>query len=262
MPRLVYTMDSLLLPVDHSRILLGFTTSSVINLPNVTRTNLSDQTLGVHKVSSGTSHHIVTPPVFSSPLTQHECISEAWEASFPTGSINPGNKKHPLGGFGFYLRGPAEFSNKLEQGVTEVLMSYEVAFEEEFSWCLGGKLPGMYGGVGNSAYGCTGGRQTDRCKCFNLRLMWRENGAGELYAYIRHSPKNAERLKQVPPKSVQHPDYGFSVGRGAFRFPAGEWVAIAERVKMNTVGVEDGKSSYSITFLSYVVAKNSITRRN
>ena len=32
----------------------------------------------------------------------------------------------------------------------------------------------IVGGAGNAAYHCTGGRQTDRDKCFNLRLMWRQ----------------------------------------------------------------------------------------
>lgn len=236
-------MEDILFPVSHSRILTGFTTSSALNLPHVSQVALSNQTLGVHRISSGTTHTIVTPPIFSSPNPGHEGISEAWEAFYPEGSINPGNKEHPPGGFGFYLKGPPEFSDKLKEpgGATEVLMSYEVAFEEGFAWRLGGKLPGIYGGVGDSAYGCTGGRQTDRCHCFNLRLMWRGDGLGELYAYVPLSSSNAERLKRVPPKSIQHADYGFSVGRGAFRFPAAEWVAIAQRVKMNTVGRADGE---------------------
>lgn len=29
------------------------------------------------------------------------------------------------------------------------------------------------GGVADAAYKCTGARQNDRCKCFNVRLMWR-----------------------------------------------------------------------------------------
>ena len=29
------------------------------------------------------------------------------------------------------------------------------------------------GGIGDTAYGCSGGRQNDRCKCFDIRLMWR-----------------------------------------------------------------------------------------
>ncbi|KAI6140049.1 hypothetical protein EDD17DRAFT_1499882, partial [Pisolithus thermaeus] len=39
------------------------------------------------------------------------------------------------------------------------------------------------GGVGKLTYRFSGGRQYDRCNCFNLRLMWRYSGIGELYAY-------------------------------------------------------------------------------
>lgn len=46
---------------------------------------------------------------------------------------------------------------------------------------------------------------------------------------------------EVPPESHKNPDYGFSVGRGAFKFPKGAWTTIAERVKLNTVGKADGQ---------------------
>ena len=62
---------------------------------------------------------------------------------------------------------------------------------------------------------------------------------GELYAYVPQNDANALALKSVP-HSHQNPDYGFSVGRGLWTFEAGKWTAIAERVKMNTVGHADG----------------------
>lgn len=71
--------------------------------------------------------------------------------------------------------------------------------------------------------------------------MWRENGAGELYAYLAQHATNTEQMLKVPPKSVQHPDYGFSVGMGSWYFAPGQWTVVAERVKMNTVGQEDGE---------------------
>ncbi|KAI0073586.1 hypothetical protein K474DRAFT_1666433 [Panus rudis PR-1116 ss-1] len=226
---------SKLLPVPSSAIDCGFSTvlSLTHDIPQVSYVPFDDHALGVHKVTSRTTHNVVKPPISDE---QH---TEAWEAIFHKGSINPGNKEAPPGGFGFYLRGPDEFSGKLRES-DEVLFSYEVLFEPGWIWQKGGKLPGIYGGVGNSAYGCTGGRQTDRCRCFNLRLMWRENGIGELYAYVPQNEANKHNLKLVPPKSRQHPDYGFSVGRGAFKFAPGQWIAVAERVKMNTVGTENG----------------------
>lgn len=41
----------------------------------------------------------------------------------------------------------------------------------------------IVGGEGESAYGCTGGRQQDRSSCFNFRLMWRCAFDGPLYLF-------------------------------------------------------------------------------
>ena len=45
------------------------------------------------------------------------------------------------------------------------------------------------------------------------------------------------------PLSHKNPDFGFSVGRGAFSFPKGVWTTVAERVKLNTIGQADGSSN-------------------
>ncbi|EIM80912.1 uncharacterized protein STEHIDRAFT_87240 [Stereum hirsutum FP-91666 SS1] len=164
---------------------------------------------------------------------------EAWEAFYPAGSINPGGEIK--GGFGFYMKGPKPFEQTLERkDAVEVVCGYEVMFEEGFEWVKGGKLPGVYGGIGDSAYGCTGGRKEQRCNCFNLRIMWRANGEAELYAYLPLLPSNTRALLSVP-DSHENSDYGFSVGRGAWRFESGKWFAVATRVKLNEVGREDGE---------------------
>ncbi|KAK4055400.1 hypothetical protein OIO90_003238 [Microbotryomycetes sp. JL221] len=66
------------------------------------------------------------------------------------------------------------------KAIKRAIISYEVAFEKDFDFVKGGKLPGGYGG--EQTEGCTGGDQS--AACFSLRLMWREKGAGEVYAYI------------------------------------------------------------------------------
>jgi len=129
-----------LFPVHNSRIVLGFTTRPLINIPSVNRVALADDALGVHKVSSATAHAIVRPPV--PPADGSGEL--AWEALFRAGSINPGNKLAPHGGFSFYAHGPAEFSQKLRsEKPKEVIMSYKVMFENGFQWAKGGKLPGI-----------------------------------------------------------------------------------------------------------------------
>ncbi|EIW53921.1 uncharacterized protein TRAVEDRAFT_153895 [Trametes versicolor FP-101664 SS1] len=247
-----------LFAVSPSRVLLGFTTSNITTSPLISAVPLTDKALGVHKVTSATTHNLVQPPI---PVDRDDSQC-AWEALYPEGSINPGNKIVPPGGFGFYLRGPPEFAQALNDPATgaEVVFGYDVLFEEGFDFRKGGKLPGIYGGAGDAAYGCTGGRQTDRCKCFNLRLMWRENGVGELYAYVPQSEINTQRLLAVPPRSIQHPDYGFSVGRGAWTFASGRWTRVTERVKINDVGKENGEIEVLIDGKSVFLATGLVLR--
>lgn len=90
------------------------------------------------------------------------------------------------------------------------------------------------GGNGNSAYGCSGGRQDSRSKCFDARLMWRTNAAGELYTYLPLTSANNASQFAVP-GTVADSDYGYSVGRGSFTFPTGKWLTVAQRVRLNTI---------------------------
>ncbi len=127
-------MPSYLFPVPPSRIVYGFTTSTAIKIHHVAHVELSDSALGVHKTWSQTTHNVVTMPDGK----------HAWEANFPEGSINPGNKTTPPGGFGFYLRGPKAFADLLRnEAPEEVIMGYEVMFEHGWQWRKGGKLPGI-----------------------------------------------------------------------------------------------------------------------
>ncbi|KDQ56220.1 polysaccharide lyase family 14 protein [Jaapia argillacea MUCL 33604] len=238
---------------------LGFTTSESLKsyFPQLDLVKLSDPSLNVHKISSRTTHNLVAPP--SSSFPHIDDPTEAWEALYPQGSVNPANTIP--GGFGFYLSGANEFRSRLRTS-KEVLMSYGVMFQEGWEWVKGGKLPGIYGGEGDSAYGCTGGRQGDRSSCFNLRLMWRAAGNGEVYAYLNPTPNNIAHLLKVPPSSKQNPDYGFSVGRGAFQFKPGRWFNIAQRVKLNDVGHENGEIQLWIDGESVIHVTNLTLRES
>ncbi|CAE6494410.1 unnamed protein product [Rhizoctonia solani] len=219
-------------------VLTGFSTHPTCSIPNVSTIPLTDKTLGIQKSTPGFSRRTV-------------CIDalDTYEASYPEGSINP--KSETKGGFGCYLE-RAEFeqakdvlfsySIKFEDGFDfDVLFSYSIKFEDGFDFVKGGKLPGLYGGATPQlAYGCSGGRQDDRDKCFSLRLMWRPKGAGEIYAYIPNTPANHQALDNVPPKTHCNPDFGWSVARGSFHFKPGEWMTIAERVRLNDVGSTNG----------------------
>ncbi|EKM53798.1 polysaccharide lyase family 14 protein [Phanerochaete carnosa HHB-10118-sp] len=248
------TAANVLFPIPHAQIVSGFTTAPAVSLAHVAHVALSDSNLGVHKVSRH-SHDVVVPPYADS------AHPAAWEAVFAQGSINPGNKTAPPGGFGFYMHGPETWRHELERcgGRQEVVMSYEVLFEDGWEWQRGGKLPGIYGGIGAFAYGCSGGRQESRCKCFDLRLMWRQGGKSELYAYIPLNDTNTAALLNVP-QSHRNPDYGFSVGRGLWTFAPGHWTVVAERVRMNTVGHADGEIEVFIDGQSVLHATGLILR--
>lgn len=70
--------------------------------------------------------------------------------------------------------------------------------------------------------------------------MWRASGAGELYTYLPLTSSNADAQSKIA-NTIANSDYGYSVGRGSFSFPAGEWVTVAQRVKLNTPGAQDGE---------------------
>ncbi|KAF5372661.1 hypothetical protein D9615_009869 [Tricholomella constricta] len=234
-----FTFKSHLLPI--SKFKHGFTTSDHLKHKDIEHVPLSDSALGVHKVSSRTLHHLVTPPHPSHKSTDSQPPPEkAWEARYPKGSINPSGAIP--GGFGFYLSGPKDFAEKLEHGAREVIFGYRMMLEPGWEWVKGGKLPGVFGGVGDLAYGCTGGRQDQRCHCFDLRPMWRAKSAGELYAYLPMTKVNNSQLLAAPPESKANPDYGISVGRGSFHLDiaVGRWVSLVFRLKMNDVGAHNG----------------------
>ncbi|KAF7298663.1 Polysaccharide lyase family 14 protein [Mycena indigotica] len=269
------TMDRLhLLPVPSFKS--GFTTCALINVPAIEHVPLEDPSLGVHKITSRTNHPLVTPP----STTAHSLVDQetgantlalsdsstdpkqAWEALYPRGSINPSGKIP--GGFGFYLAGPKDFADKLtiEGGATHVVLSYRMMLQHDWEWVKGGKLPGIFGGEGDTSYSCTGGQQQHRCQCFNIRPMWRANGQGELYTYLPLLDSNRDRLSAVPPYSKQNPDYGMSVGRGAFSFDAavGNWISLAFRVKLNEIGQEDGQLELFVEGKSVIHAVGLVFR--
>ncbi|KAJ7704483.1 polysaccharide lyase family 14 protein [Mycena rosella] len=169
---------------------------------------LSDATLKPFKVMSGTTHDYVAAP--DGKL--------AMEAIYPKGLY-----KEPRGGSSFYAPGPdtVDFTT-----ARELTFGYSIMFPQGFQFVKGGKLPGIYP------------------TCFSARLMWRPQGAGELYTYLPDpsDPKYAANEKLCTmPQSQCNPTYGASISRGAFTFPTGEWLTVSERMKLNTAGQADGE---------------------
>jgi len=160
---------------------------------------------------------------------------------YPKNSINPAG--WPRGGSEFYAT-PLDLSN-----ASSVTLKYKVFFPSDFDWVKGGKLPGLYGGHTR----CSGGDPA--LDCFSTRLMWRADGAGELYLY---APKyrQTQSLCRALPLSVCDGTYGLSIARGSFQFSKGEWTDVSQTVVLNSPGVPDGG------FYLKVNGKEAITRRD
>ncbi|KAL0957417.1 hypothetical protein HGRIS_001216 [Hohenbuehelia grisea] len=186
---------------------------------------LSDTTLRPTRVLSSLSHDYVSAPDGKRSMKAH----------FPKGSYSFSHK--PQGGLSFYALGP---SNMELQNAKEVTFGYSVYFDVTFIWNKGGKLPGIYGGNSDEvSISCSGGRRSN--ECFSARLMWREDGAGELYTYLPPSFSANKKLCNVSPKSDCNPTYGTSSGRGSFYFKVGQWNIVTERIRLNDAGQANGE---------------------
>lgn len=134
---------------------------------------------------------------------------------YPAGSSSPRASRRegaPLGGSQFYADLGIESQERLR-------LSYFVRFSDNFDFVKGGKLPGLFGGSGNS-----GGDTPDGTDGFSTRYMWRKQGAGELYAYLPTSD-----------------EYGTSIGRGNWQFRSGVWYHLEQVVTLNEPTRNNGR---------------------
>jgi Polysaccharide lyase len=134
---------------------------------------------------------------------------------YPAGSASPAvsrKNRLPLGG--------AQFSADLGISPKNALrLSYYLRFSENFDFVKGGKLPGLFGGTANS-----GGEIPNGSDGFSTRFMWRQNGAGEVYAYL--------------PTSTE---YGTSIGRGNWQFQKGKWHHLEQVIVLNQPNQNNGQ---------------------
>lgn len=90
--------------------------------------------------------------------------SPVFAVTYPAGSYSHGT-------------GGAQFYSTFNDGFEAMLLSYDLAFDSDFDWVKGGKLPGIRGGP--VIQGCSGGREPTGENCFSMRVMWRKEGSGE-----------------------------------------------------------------------------------
>ncbi|MEO1144816.1 MAG: polysaccharide lyase [Cyanobacteria bacterium J06638_22] len=134
---------------------------------------------------------------------------------YPAGSATPSvARTHNV------ARGGAQYYADLNLPSYERLrLRYQVRFSNNFDFVRGGKLPGLFGGNGAS-----GGNIPNGTDGFSARLMWREDGNGEVYAYLPTSE-----------------NFGTSIGRGNWQFRPGEWMTVEQEVILNQPGIADGR---------------------
>lgn len=116
----------------------------------------------------------------------------------------------------------------------------------------GGKLPGLYGGKKS----CTGGDPAN--DCFSTRLMWRENGQGELYLYANRQAQDPI-ICETPPNYC-NPDFGWSLNKGAFTFRTNAWTDIEQRVTLNTPGQRNGVLAIKVNGQEVIRYNNIVFR--
>ncbi|KAL2914616.1 hypothetical protein HK105_205754 [Polyrhizophydium stewartii] len=148
-----------------------------------------------------------------------------WRAFYPKGSYRPKATDAPVGGVGLYAS-PIDLSH-----ANTVKFEYDIYFPVGFEFVKGGKLPGLYGGREE----CTGGAIA--LDCFSARFMFRELGAGEIYIYVdkySQDPQLCDMSSPLVPGTVCDGTYGYSLGRGSWKFPTGRWMHISQTLTLNS----------------------------
>lgn len=163
--------------------LYGMATSTSIPFPTQTLSSSDAQQLMVSQWSlskgkvqnGGADDAFVTDPFPNSQppgvTTSSGNDSTILQVTYPEGSFS-----HDTGGTQLYSlwNSTSPFQS--------MILSYELAFDPNYAFVQGGKLPGIRGGPDPN--GCSGGSQPNGSDCFSVRLMWRKNGAGEVYSYL------------------------------------------------------------------------------
>ncbi|KAG0376322.1 hypothetical protein BGX24_007906 [Mortierella sp. AD032] len=182
-------------------------------------TNYKTITVGANDISFVADPFPSSPPAAAS--NNNSTNSQVMQVNYPKGSYAP--KAGPVtGGTSFYAK-PFGDDTPFEK----MMISYDVAFPSGFDWVLGGKLPGIYGG---QIHSCSGGNQSTGDNCLSMRLMWRQDGGGEVYAYIPVED-NSNFCKN---SNVQCNDkFGKSIGRGLLYFPPATWTRVDMVMQLN-----------------------------
>lgn len=114
----------------------------------------------------------------ASNLTLTRSGRDELEIAYPAGSIDPAavlKLSRPMGGVGFRI--PTSDFSYLRSD--KLGFTFSVRFSEDFDFRRGGKLHGIYGGRANTGRKIPNGEDG-----FSVRVVWKENGYGAVYAYL------------------------------------------------------------------------------
>ncbi|KAK7472574.1 hypothetical protein VKT23_000688 [Stygiomarasmius scandens] len=207
----------------------SLTTSTILPLPTSIQSNTDTQTFLINEwflnrnriQNGGPDLEFVSDPFPDGSSRTLPVL----QVTYPEDSFS-----HDSGGAQFINM----WNNTRGSVFNSMMLSYDLAFGENFDWVKGGKLPGIRGG--NDTSGCSGGNEATGLDCFSVRLMWRADGVAEAYAYIP-TPNDLCSERNI----VCNSDFGISISRGAFGFVAGRWNRITILVQLNDpVNVANG----------------------
>lgn len=97
-------------------------------------------------------------------------------------------------------------------------------------------------------------------------MMWRTDGAGELYTYLPPDFSANQAVCDIPPYSTCNDVYGASVGRGSFNWTTGGRTTVSQRVRLNDAGESNGQlelfvAGKSVVDVGGLVLRNSSAGR-
>ena len=98
-------------------------------------------------------------------------------------------------------------------------------FKKGFGFARGGKLPGLFGGKGN-----TGGDKPTGKDGFSARMMWREDGRVVQYLYYPDQPdRYGHQIPWIDPTTGKQ-----------IKFQPGQWHTVVHQLAINTPEKNNG----------------------
>ena len=213
--------------------------SNIIDKPIDIPTNISLIKLDITGEPSNLSSWNVVKYVYGNENWDNN-ENDTAKVVYPAKSVNPSSDSP--GGFNFYVSPLEVFPAE------EVYLSYQVKFAvdnnkhrkmlatDEFDWVKGGMLPGLW-------IGRMGALDKNHLEDgASARIMWRKNGVAETYLYVNRQLPEFYQLTGY----FDNKPYGESIYRGFTKFVENVWNTVIIRIKLNTVGENNGVLQLSI----------------